>query len=103
MYCAIFRVKHKQRQSRISIIKKEHTTTTSYNTLGENHLIQRLRMRGNKVCKNRSVIVNTPCSWIAVFEQAATRYPTCVHFCCFDPVTHTLYSSTINGVYVFAF
>jgi len=27
MYCAIFSVKLKQRQSRISIIKKDHTTT----------------------------------------------------------------------------
>jgi len=74
---------------------------SSYNKVGENHLIQRLRMcykvRGNKVSKNRSVIVNTPCSWIAVFEQAATRYPICVHFCCFDPVnTHFAHQQSME-------
>ena len=37
--------------------------------------------------KKHQVTVNTLYSWIAVFEQVATRYPICANFCCFGPVT----------------
>lgn len=37
--------------------------------------------------KKQPIIVYRQCSGIAVSEQVATRYPICVRFCCFGPVT----------------
>lgn len=47
----------------------------------------RQQIKGRKVSTNQPVTGAGQCSWIAVSEQAATRCPIGVHFCCFQPET----------------
>jgi hypothetical protein len=52
-----------------------------------------LGKRSIELSKNQTFVMNELCSWTAIIEQAATRYPAYVNLCCFVPVTE---NSMIN-------
>lgn len=87
----IFQPEHKERQQkkwRIDTINPPWNRSQNVKELHFKDRVTAVNGSSLEVSKNQTVIImNTLCSWIAIFEQAATRYPTCVDFYCFGPVT----------------